>query len=1592
MIAFAHSRRTSIVALLLLVECLCRPAAWANPGGGVVAQGTATIAGQGSSQVTINQSSSTTFINWQSFNIQPGETTTFVQPSSSSVAWNYINNPMAPAASTINGNLNANGYVVLQNPNGFTIGGSAAITAHGLVMTTASTPPFTLSGGGSWEFDAPPPAAQIINYGQINIAGGGSAFLIANDIVNNGTISAPAGNIGLYAGEKVLVSTSPDGRGLSAQVTLPQGSVDNEGNLIADAGNIAAQAQVVNQGGLVQANSAVNVNGTIELVASDSLTLGANSVVSAQGGAQGTSPGGSVTIQSGNTFSDQAGSTINISGGAQGGQGGQVQISAPQMSSIQSTINGQANAGFANGSLSIDTDDILLNSDGSPAAGTLALNVNSLSTEFSQISLQAADNIELSSQWNLAARSGILGMVSLLAGNTITLDPGSEIEADGGSITLNAKTVNQNGTLQANSINNANGVIEIDASDAINLGANSVISANGDLTAATPSPGGFVVLKSGNTFADTPTSTINVSEQAGGQDGIVEIFGNGPVQSSIGDNFALLINPVNITLSSNPTDTSGSPNFNIGDLSSYSQIDLHALNNIELSAQWILNDSGVPATLSLQTGNNITLDDGAGIYAGNNWSVNLVAGTDLTSAANRQSGNDGIYLNGSSYIQTQNGGINLWAANEVQLATGGSDSDVVGSGGVRTENGGSIIVNTLYGDVNTGSNPFGFDYQTTAPYYTVDSSVGGISTAAGGNVTINAGGNVTSYLPSGDTSLAADDGGSGAFGPEPGNVTITAGGNIYGHYVLADGVGIITAGQNVGNAGENPFALSLIDGSWTVNAPNGNIYLQEVRNPNGVFSDPNDNHSAPGYHLFDYAPQSSVDLIAGNGVYLTGASVPRPDGPVQIIYPSILDISAGAGGVTLDESVTLFPSADGNLDITTTGNLEGAVNTATPTMLFMSDSSQTRWTSINSFSTSDHGSIPTELNNPNPVLINILGSMENLNLITSMQTELTVGGNMMNCGFSGENLHSGDVTSITVAGQIYNQGSYSFVTLPLAIPEIPAADLPPDTANTWYDIFSLALNPQEIENLMLPNDLLASQWASYVYQNAALFPRGASANPGFVYNPATGQLGFNGQMSGQVQSELDSPITVLRYGSDGLPILDSTGHFETDTITWVPVPAMETSPIDTLYTDSQGASTARQLGYRIGGPGEFDVDADSISLGDTYGILSCGVEDPQGGFGTRYQNLAPETPQGATLNVTVAEDQILTVNGVNTIIPSLYMLTSTIAALGGGNVNVTSTGGSLDLGSPAIGNQFLEVGYGVFTSGLGNVNVTALGNIEINGSRIAAYNGGNIFIESLEGEVNVGSGGDTFTGVEVSYVNPATGKAGFYNEDVFGSGIVANTLVDPADVPGSASVPGNITVETPQGDILSSQGGIIQEALNGNISAGPTITLDAGTPPSGNSSGYPGNIDLGDSGVIGGTVNLTANGNISGVVISRQNSSVNAAGNFSGTVLAGGTAEGNVGGTVSGTIIGVGGVNVAAGGGITATLLGQNVSVNGGASQSTLGTSASATSTSQSASQQASSATQQQVASNDNGDDENKKKKPAIQRIKRVTVVLPKAS
>src|SRR4051794_15593538 len=99
--------------------------AMAGPDGPNVVGGNATVSGAGTSSVQVNQSSQRAIINWNTFNIRQGETTTFVQPGSSSVTLNRVTGGLGP--SQIYGTLNANGQVFLINRDGVLVGPTGVI-------------------------------------------------------------------------------------------------------------------------------------------------------------------------------------------------------------------------------------------------------------------------------------------------------------------------------------------------------------------------------------------------------------------------------------------------------------------------------------------------------------------------------------------------------------------------------------------------------------------------------------------------------------------------------------------------------------------------------------------------------------------------------------------------------------------------------------------------------------------------------------------------------------------------------------------------------------------------------------------------------------------------------------------------------------------------------------------------------------------------------------------------------------------------------------------------------------------------------------------------------------------------------------------------------------------------------------------------------------------------------------------------------------------------------------------------------------------------------------------------------------------------
>jgi filamentous hemagglutinin family protein len=1514
--------------------------ALANPTGMTVAGGRATATASGS-QLTVTTGSPLTLLNWQSFNIGAGESTVFNQPTASSVVINRINGNSG--VSQIYGSLQANGVVVLLNSSGFYFGPNSFVSAAGLMVSTANCVP-PQNAGGSWVFNGPPPLASIVNYGQIKIGNGGDCYFIADKVENHGTVEAPGGNIGFAAGQTVTLSERPDGRGMSMQVTLPQGSVDNYGNVIADGGTIALHANVVNQGGLLQANSVRDVNGTIELVAGDTLNLDASSQISAQGDdASGGSAGGNVTLQAGNNFSDTAGSTISTKGGAQGGNGGNVEVSAPNILSLASAMDAGAQAGWIGGEFLLDPVNIVLGTSGN---GTVPNN------------------------------------------GTVAYNSGS------GTLSLNVNTA----------------------------------------------------------FANK----------------------------------------------------------------NFSNIKLQATGNITVNAGTVWDLSGstgqTSGQLTLQAGGNIILNNGAEIVDANNWSVSLQAGYDFVNKAVKSGVGSISFYDATGQIFASNGdapsAMIQMAGGDVSLVAG--QNITLGSGVINTTAGGNISLHALAGNIDTGSYAQGYLFQAAGSAsggYLIGPGIGGVSTLAGGNVTLMAGGNISSVLPADNgyyygadygngnflaTGVTDGTAGSGAYGPEAGNVTVVAGRNVTGHYLVANGTGSIYAGVlmdangnpvmnagkyvlgNSGSAGTdsgNPnFALSLINGGWNVTAAQ-NIILQEVRNPNGVFN----NQAGGANHAFDYGLNDFVNLDAGYACQLGASSslVPRQSGDtetVPFIYPSILNVTAGAGGVALvgDTSLNqliLYPSPAGSLVINTTGggNLTGSSGSVggAPSIfdLVVSDGDASQYnqntTLATVFGLSGHAATPVHLGNPTPVELNISGDMDQVFLSSPEAAQINVVGNMNNCRFQAMNLNASDTSSITVGQAAKANMESSGILNPATDGGLTVGgNIVNRSGFTSVDLTALSQQP----GWLAPDVSVLAQAVGSPVSPVTLATS-------IYYNPATHVLTYQDIPGFSLSTVLQllQNLTVQVY-KNGVPQWVDPQQTIPLTEKVSVINAATAQALTDQYAALGGAAPSSTYGYTIGGGGKFDIVANNVDLGTTVGIRSLGVAYDQ--IGSSYP-LAKLFANGADISVACAGN--------------LTMYSSTIASLNGGNVDIVANG-DISVGS-SLFTINSALARGIYSTRGGNVSVISGGDVNVNGSRIGTYDGGNVTVESLFGNVNAGTGASTPVTVTAYYVNPVTHQVYQSNPQLPFSGIIALTF-PPRDgtYPAPGAQLGSILIEAPNGDVNANTSGILQLALNGQgypnafvtVSAGcllhdaadQAVTVsDANRPiiqgglqpaPAGSAprtvlvgsqsvtvslavwnqlitllgvNPAPGqtlqmnigtshqtdlinvltvnpaglaafnfatlespnhNINANGSGLIASNAKLVASGSVNGLIFADHNIDVLTVNNVNITALGGGQVSADSSsGNITGTLIGGTGVSVS-GAEVSAALISDSVS-GGTSGQTGLGTGGAANATANAASASAdASADKTTTASAGDEDVANKKKGISLaQKVSRVTVLLP---
>ena len=377
----------------------------ANPAGGLVAVGAASISTQGA-RLTVTQTSQNAAINWQSFSVGAAESVQFVQPNAQAVALNRV---VGAEPSRILGSLSANGQVFIVNPNGILFGQGAAVNVQGLVASTLALTDADFMAR-QYRFNGTS-AEAVENAGRLN-ADGGFVALLGARVRNTGTITATLGTVALAAGQGVVLDIAGD---KLLKVNVDRGVlnalVDNGGLIQADGGQVLMTAQatgallntVVNNTGVVQARTVRTQGGVIKLL--------------------GDMQGGAVNVAG----------TLDASAPA-GGDGGFVETSAAHVKVAPGTVVTTQAASGVTGRWLIDPSDYLIapdtaagsnisghtlssnlvhnnveivSSEGAKAAGTGSILVeDNVTWPANTLTLTAANNIVIGS----ATRQGSLNL------------------------------------------------------------------------------------------------------------------------------------------------------------------------------------------------------------------------------------------------------------------------------------------------------------------------------------------------------------------------------------------------------------------------------------------------------------------------------------------------------------------------------------------------------------------------------------------------------------------------------------------------------------------------------------------------------------------------------------------------------------------------------------------------------------------------------------------------------------------------------------------------------------------------------------------------------------------------------------------------------------------------------------------------------------------------------------------------------------------------------------------------------------------------------------------------------------------------------
>jgi filamentous hemagglutinin family protein len=454
----------------------------ALPTGGQVAQGAASIHTSGA-VMSITQSTAKAVLNWATFDIGQNAKVNIVQPGADAVMLNRVTsaNP-----SQILGQLNANGQVVLVNPNGVLFGKDGSVNANSFTASTLGITDANFMAGNQ-QFERNGSTAAVVNQGSIKTTGGYVALLGAS-VSNEGQIQTQGGTAYLAAAETVKILVSGSGRiQLELSPSRINAAVANAkgGTLVTEGGQVYMQAAALSsavasiiqsgsidttgaQGGAVHLladGGQIKVDGSITANSTNVQNKGGDIVIGrdeetgvlakatdvsvanlqSSGGLVETSGGylksEGVVVHASNWLLDPVSVEINATA---------TPVTAGNSVVTSATINTALNAGTSvtistgagTGTTSSATGVSLATTGATQGGGSITLNdaISKTAGGNATFTLAANSDIFLTAGKTISSSSGALSVVlnSGSSGGTggISMASGSGITSNGGSVTL----------------------------------------------------------------------------------------------------------------------------------------------------------------------------------------------------------------------------------------------------------------------------------------------------------------------------------------------------------------------------------------------------------------------------------------------------------------------------------------------------------------------------------------------------------------------------------------------------------------------------------------------------------------------------------------------------------------------------------------------------------------------------------------------------------------------------------------------------------------------------------------------------------------------------------------------------------------------------------------------------------------------------------------------------------------------------------------------------------------------------------------------------------------------------------------------------